>query len=293
MGRFKFSKKDNEFYKEFIQKEDEAIKKQKSSEFVSGATLNFAAAFVPVMESKSGTLDPRPIDPMNKVDIKEFDQNFKIKQSKESLLNEIGQLFSGVSDLRKPEKTEDKLFIEGNFKKFRSFRDTVKTLNTTKGSSFFAEGLAQEKKENIEYAAKEAADAIIKKSKSKKKLRMPKFRNPRLGKRFKNWYETYLKKEKPAPKPKPEVKEESWISEKDANRMRILAGLPAKYKKEPVVEIIVKRTRWERFRIFSFRQLSLLIWRIHPDAKVETTVVKPRNFNFKSTPDVEFLMKAS
>lgn len=288
MGRFKFSKKDNEFYKEFIKKEDEAIKKQKSSEFVSGAKLNFTGAFVPVMESKSGTLDPRPIDPRNRVFVRDFNQDFKLKQSKHSELDAIGELFSGEADLRSPEKTKDKLFIEGNFKKHRSFRDTVMSSNVTKGSSFFAEGLVQEKKENIEHAVKEVADAIIKKSKSKKKLRMP-----RLGKRLKNWYETYLKKEKPAPKPKPEVKEESWISEKDANRMRILAGLPAKYKKEPVVEIIVKRTRWERFRIFSFRQLSLLIWRIHPDAKVETTVVKPRNFNFKSTPDVEFLMKAS
>lgn len=270
----RFSKVDNKFYTEFVKKENEAMKKKNSSSFVSGAAPNFSALFDPIREPKSGRLDPRPVDPMNKVKIREFE----IKNT-QSELDQISQLFSKTPEPKKPEKIKKKLFIEGNFRKADPLFQTKQAASKSAmnmGEAFF--------KERNEAILKEAQEAV---KKNKKKKRVFKIKDPKIGQKVKNWYSTYVKREKPAPKPKVE---ESWISEKDANRMRVLAGLPEKHA--PKVVEVKKRTRWERFRIFSFRQLSLLIWRIHPDAKVTTTVTKPK-IDFKRTEDIDFLMKFS
>ena len=76
-------------------------------------------------------------------------------------------------------------------------------------------------------------------------------------------------------------KKEPIFSEEVVNRFQVLAGIKP-IRKEP------KRNFAYKFRVFVFKSISLLAWSLHPDAKVEVSVTKPKKPS-NLTPEMEFM----
>lgn len=174
-----------------------------------------------------------------------------------------------------PVKDKNPLFANGEFR--NSWKKSV--AYSTEGDNF--DRIFKSRMEEKARQAKKKA-----KQRPKLKVEEKKKKKFRPVKAMKKWYEIYVKKEK-----KPET-EKPWFPLEEANRLRVLAGIPPV---EPEIEA-PKRSRWWKFRVFMFRQLSLIIWRIHPESKVETKsyVVLPDMSTHRNvTPDLEFLIRQS
>jgi len=199
--------------------------------------------------------------------------SFKPIKEQGEMLKSIQMLFDFKDVRHAPDPfVKDPVFANGGFR--QNFQETIKR---SSGGAAFDEMFRrkmEDKKREVDRKKRFEPKVEVEKSKKKRKV------NP--FKAVKSWYNTYLKPEK-----KPE-KEESWFPLEEANRLRVLAGIPIVV---PEIEPPV-RSRWWKFRIFIFRQLSLIIWRVHPESKVKTYVIKPSIDKFRNpTPDLEFLMK--
>jgi len=144
----------------------------------------------------------------------------------------------------------------------------------------------KEKEKEKEKPTVEKKVSLLGNLKVKTKLRYSnlKGRISRIKNGISNYYQTYFKIKK-APK-----KQELICSEEQSNRYRQLIGVKTVDYEGDRLREANRRKKSRRFRIFLFRQLSLLIWRLHPDATVTTVVSKPRNLGFKETRDIKLLM---
>ena len=199
--------------------------------------------------------------------------SFNSVKERGEMLKSIQKLFDFKDERHAPDPfVKDPVFANGHFR--QNFQETIK--RSSEGAAFDA--MFKRKMEN-----KKRETDIRKKFKPKTEVEKPKKKrkfNP--FKAIKSWHNIYVKPEK-----KPEI-EKSWFPLEEANRLRVLAGIPIVV---PEIEPPVK-SRWWKFRVFIFRQLSLIIWRIHPESKVETYVIKPNIDQFRNlTPDLDFLMK--